>query len=167
LSLKTVTGSHAIGISDTALINLSPRHLACEFNVCMPAVSRDATCARSPAVAFRMLMPCDWVQLIIERAYAGEKDHVKHALDLFVDFAAIFVRILVRLVKQAQLLHNATCSALVVRGSRALRFCCCRLAAQHRRHVRAGDPHPEAAARGGGPSSEQAPFLAVVTMSSS
>ena len=39
--------------------------------------------------------PCP-AQLIIERAYAGEKDHVKHALDLFVDFAAIFVRILVR-----------------------------------------------------------------------
>jgi len=36
------------------------------------------------------------VQLIIEKANAGQLDHVKHALDLFVDFAAIFVRLLVR-----------------------------------------------------------------------
>ncbi len=56
------------------------------------------------------MMPGVWVQLIIERAYAGEKDHVKHALDLFVDFAAIFVRILVRLVLEAQILHARTYS---------------------------------------------------------
>ncbi len=31
-------------------------------------------------------------QVIIEKAYAGQKDHVRAALDLFVDFAAIFVR---------------------------------------------------------------------------
>ena len=50
----------------------------------------------------RLLTCSAALQLIIERAYAGEKDHVKHALDLFVDFAAIFVRILVRPVKHAQ-----------------------------------------------------------------
>lgn len=34
--------------------------------------------------------------MIVEKANAGQMDHVKHALDLFVDFAAIFVRLLVR-----------------------------------------------------------------------
>jgi hypothetical protein len=37
-------------------------------------------------------------QVIIERAERGDFDYIKHALDLFVDFAAIFVRILVILV---------------------------------------------------------------------
>ena len=30
-------------------------------------------------------------QVIIEKAYSGHKDHIKQALDLFVDFVAIFV----------------------------------------------------------------------------
>ena len=30
-------------------------------------------------------------QVIIEKAYSGQKDHIKAALDLFVDFVAIFV----------------------------------------------------------------------------
>jgi FtsH-binding integral membrane protein len=39
-------------------------------------------------------------QVIVEQAFAGNLDHVKHALDLFVDFAAIFVRILVILMQK-------------------------------------------------------------------
>lgn len=41
-------------------------------------------------------------QMIVERAYAGEKDHIKHALDLFVDFMAIFTRILIILYQNAE-----------------------------------------------------------------
>jgi Bax inhibitor 1 len=37
--------------------------------------------------------------MIIERAYAGELDHIRHALDLFVDFVAVFVRLLIILMK--------------------------------------------------------------------
>lgn len=38
-------------------------------------------------------------QLIVERCAAGSTDHVKHALDLFVDFMAILVRVLIILMK--------------------------------------------------------------------
>jgi hypothetical protein len=31
-------------------------------------------------------------QVIIEKAYQGNKDHIRGALDLFVDFMAVFVR---------------------------------------------------------------------------
>lgn len=37
-------------------------------------------------------------QMIIERASLGDYDYIKHTLDLFMDFVAIFVRILVILV---------------------------------------------------------------------
>lgn len=37
-------------------------------------------------------------QMIIERANRGDYNYVKHALDLFVDFVAIFVRLLVIMV---------------------------------------------------------------------
>lgn len=37
-------------------------------------------------------------QEILERAYRGELDYVKHALTLFTDFVAVFVRILVIMV---------------------------------------------------------------------
>jgi FtsH-binding integral membrane protein len=39
-------------------------------------------------------------QVIVEQAFSGNLDHVKHALDLFVDFAAIFVRVLVILMQK-------------------------------------------------------------------
>lgn len=41
-------------------------------------------------------------QLIVERASAGDFDHVKHALDLFVDFVAILVRVVIILMKNQE-----------------------------------------------------------------
>jgi FtsH-binding integral membrane protein len=41
-------------------------------------------------------------QLIVERASAGDMDHVSHALDLLVDLVAIFVRILIILLKRSE-----------------------------------------------------------------
>jgi FtsH-binding integral membrane protein len=53
-----------------------------------------------------LLIFCGYVmydtQVIIERAVRGEKDYVKHALDLFVDFVAIFVRLMVILAQNEQ-----------------------------------------------------------------
>lgn len=40
-------------------------------------------------------------QLIVEKAERGDMDYVKHSLDLFVDFAALFLRILVILTQKA------------------------------------------------------------------
>ncbi|KAI9087061.1 hypothetical protein K1719_031022 [Acacia pycnantha] len=40
-------------------------------------------------------------QEIIERAHLGDLDYVKHALTLFTDFAAIFVRILIIVLKNS------------------------------------------------------------------
>ena len=42
------------------------------------------------------------MQVIVEKAYQGNADHISAALSLFVDFAAIFVRILVILMKNAE-----------------------------------------------------------------
>ena len=41
-------------------------------------------------------------QLIVEKASAGDMDHVRHALDLLVDLIAIFVRVLIILMKNAE-----------------------------------------------------------------
>ncbi|DBA96179.1 TPA: Bax inhibitor 1, variant 2 [Trebouxia sp. C0004] len=41
-------------------------------------------------------------QVIVEKAEHGDTDHIKHALDLFVDFVAIFVRILVIMLQNAE-----------------------------------------------------------------
>lgn len=40
-------------------------------------------------------------QVIVEKAYAGNMDHIRHAQDLFVDVLALFVRVLVLLLKNA------------------------------------------------------------------
>ena len=41
-------------------------------------------------------------QVIVERCEGGDRDVLRHALDLFVDVAAIFVRLLVILLRNAQ-----------------------------------------------------------------
>lgn len=41
-------------------------------------------------------------QLVVERASAGDFDQIQHALDLFVDFMAIAVRVLIILMKNQE-----------------------------------------------------------------
>lgn len=42
-------------------------------------------------------------QEIIEKAYHGDMDYVKHALLLFTDFVAVFVRILTIMVSRPKM----------------------------------------------------------------
>ena len=46
-------------------------------------------------------------QEIIERAHLGDLDYVKHALSLFTDFVAVFVRILIIMVCSAECPNSA------------------------------------------------------------
>lgn len=48
------------------------------------------------------LPPLSPLQMVVERASAGDMDVVQHALDLFVDFAAMFVRILIVLMRNQE-----------------------------------------------------------------
>ncbi|KAI8475013.1 MAG: inhibitor of apoptosis-promoting Bax1-domain-containing protein [Monoraphidium minutum] len=41
-------------------------------------------------------------QVIVERCGAGDFDHVKHSVDLFMDFVAVFVRVLILLMRSAE-----------------------------------------------------------------
>lgn len=41
-------------------------------------------------------------QMIVEKAAAGNEDYVKAALDLFIDFVAVFVRITVIMLNNAE-----------------------------------------------------------------
>ena len=41
-------------------------------------------------------------QMIVEKAAGGDKDHIKHALELFIDFVEIFYRLVIILMKNAQ-----------------------------------------------------------------
>ena len=45
-------------------------------------------------------------QDIIEKAHLGDLDYVNHALLLFTDFIAVFVRILIIMVSQATMRYN-------------------------------------------------------------
>jgi len=45
---------------------------------------------------------CADSQMIIERADLGDDDYVRHALELFLDFIAIFVRILILFIRAAE-----------------------------------------------------------------
>lgn len=41
-------------------------------------------------------------QVIVEKAHQGDKDHIKHALDLFVDLVAMFARVLIIMLRNAE-----------------------------------------------------------------
>ncbi|KAK4534627.1 hypothetical protein CDCA_CDCA02G0652 [Cyanidium caldarium] len=41
-------------------------------------------------------------QMIIERAFAGDRDHVQHSLELWVDLFAIFVRVVMTLLRSQE-----------------------------------------------------------------
>jgi FtsH-binding integral membrane protein len=40
--------------------------------------------------------------MIIEKAAGGDRDHIWHAIELFIDFVEIFYRLVVILMKNAQ-----------------------------------------------------------------
>jgi len=50
-----------------------------------------------------LLMFCGFIvfdtQMIIEKASLGDRDYIKHSLDLFVDFIGVFVRLLIILLR--------------------------------------------------------------------
>ena len=42
------------------------------------------------------------VQVIVEKAEDGDTDHIRHAFDLFVDFIAMFVRVVIIMLQNAE-----------------------------------------------------------------
>ncbi|KAF1325106.1 Bax inhibitor-like protein, partial [Globisporangium splendens] len=50
-------------------------------------------------------------QMIIEKASMGDKDSLRHALELFLDFVSIFVRIMVILIQNADKKKRAESSS--------------------------------------------------------
>lgn len=75
-------------------------------------------CGCSKSLQLNHLFLSGLTQVIIEKAYEGNKDHIRAALDLFVDFVAIFVSIfsLALAVSLACTLQNLTtaCTAAQV-----------------------------------------------------
>ncbi|PXF45251.1 Bax inhibitor 1 [Gracilariopsis chorda] len=63
-----------------------------------------------PTLYIGLMMFCGFVlydtQIIIEKAHAGERDHLKHALELFIDFVAIVRHIMVIMANNRQRRDN-------------------------------------------------------------
>jgi FtsH-binding integral membrane protein len=53
-------------------------------------------------LAFLLGYVCADTQLIIEKADIGDEDFVRHSLDLFMDFAGIFIRILIIILRSRE-----------------------------------------------------------------
>jgi hypothetical protein len=77
-----------------------PCPLPCHVLACW--CSSLPTALPRPCVLVLIPAHCPALQVIVEKADAGDRDTLRHALDLFVNFAAIFVRLLIILLKNAE-----------------------------------------------------------------